>query len=210
MKFALSITFALASAVWATPTTGNFNLLWASQTRTHIFSKPTTTTARARPTSRTFQTSDRREICVGRISRPQSDPAVCARARQRHRGALSRVAKRKTVLVVDDEPAVRRLIRAILLRQGYEVLEAEDGLVAYELLERLSGGIHLLITDVEMPRMDGIALGQKVGADYPSIEVLYMSGFISDAPKRHFPSHRFLPKPFAPNVLVQWLRSLGA
>jgi hypothetical protein len=60
-----------------------------------------------------------------------------------------------------------------------------------------------------MPRMDGIALGQKVGADYPGIEVLYISGFILDAPKHHIPIHCFLPKPFAPDVLVQRLVSLG-
>jgi hypothetical protein len=124
MKFLLSITFALASAVWATPTTRNFNLSWVSQPRTGIFSerrdsKPTTitATARVRPTGRTFQVSDRPEICVGRISRPQPDSALCVRARQRPRGAVPRVARRKTVLVVDDEPAVRGLVRAILLRQ---------------------------------------------------------------------------------------------
>ena len=50
-----------------------------------------------------------------------------------------------TALVVDDEPEVRKVVRSILLRQGYEVLEAEDGAAAFELLRRLSGGVQLLV-----------------------------------------------------------------
>jgi len=115
--------------------------------------------------------------------------------------------RKTTVLVVDDETDVREFVRDVLLRQGYEVLEAKDGLEAYELLQRLSGGIRLLVTDVQMPRMDGITLGHKVSADYPSIEVLYVSGFVWKPPK-HVPSLHFLPKPFRPDVLVRQVRSL--
>lgn len=213
MKFVLGITFTLASAVWATPTTSNFSLSWVSQTRMRISSeredsRPTTTTLTTR--KEVTSNSEGREICVGQTFGSRPDLAVCARAHRRPRGDLPRVAKRKTALVVDDEPAVRRLVRAILRRQGYEILEADNGLVAYELLQRISGGIQLLITDVEMPRMDGLALGQKVADEYPSVQVLYMSGFVSDAPKHQIPSHQFLQKPFSPDVLVQRLQSLGA
>jgi CheY-like chemotaxis protein len=60
-----------------------------------------------------------------------------------------------------------------------------------------------------MPRMDGIALGRKVTAEYPEIEVLYISGFVSDQ-LPHIPTERFLPKPFAPGDLVQSIQRLCA
>ena len=109
------------------------------------------------------------------------------------------------VLVVDDEPNVREFVRNVLLRQGYEVLEAKDGVEAYELIERLSGGIQLLVTDVQMPRMDGLTLGKKLSADYPNIGVLYISGFLWKPP-RHSPKLHFLPKPFLPDALVRCVR----
>ena len=122
---------------------------------------------------------------------------------------MSPAVEKRPVLVVDDEPNVRSFVSTILQRQGFEVLEAEDGVEAYELLRRRSGEIDLLVTDVEMPRMDGITLGQKVSADYPSVAVLYISGFISKPPK-HVPSSHFLLKPFRPDVLVRHVRSLCA
>ena len=118
-------------------------------------------------------------------------------------------SKRKPVLVVDDEPNVRSFVRTVLQRCGYMVLEAEDGVEAYELLKRLSGDIQLLVTDVQMPRMDGMTLGQKLRADYPKIEVLYMSGFVSKPPE-HIPGLHFLSKPFRPDVLVRCVQDLCA
>ena len=123
--------------------------------------------------------------------------------------AMCPAAENNTVLVVDDEPNVRSFVRTVLLRHGYEAVEAEDGVAAYELLRRLSGGIQLRVTDVQMPRMDGITLGEKVSTDYPKIEVLYISGFVSKPPK-HIPSGRFLPKPFRPDVLVRCVQDLCA
>ena len=122
---------------------------------------------------------------------------------------MGSVGKKKTVLVVDDEPDVRSFVRTVLVRHGYEVLEAEDGQAAYELVERLSGGIELLVTDVKMPRMDGITLGQKVSTGYPAIGVLYISAYISEAPTRGRGRH-FLPKPFRPDALVECTRSLSS
>ena len=117
--------------------------------------------------------------------------------------------KNITVLVVDDEAPIRSLMRAILQHDGYEVLEAEDGIAAYELLRQHSGRIGLLITDVQMPRMDGIALGRKVQADYPDIKVLYISGFVSDM-LQQIPIERFLRKPFASGDFVQSVQRLCA
>jgi CheY-like chemotaxis protein len=122
---------------------------------------------------------------------------------------MSPAVEKRPVLVVDDEPNVRSFVSTILQRQGFEVLEAEDGVEAYELLQRLSGGIQLLVTDVQMPKMDGITLGQKVSADYPSIKVLYISAFVWKPPK-HVPKLHFLPKPFLPDALVRCIRDLCA
>ena len=118
-------------------------------------------------------------------------------------------AEKKTVLVVDDEPNVRSFVRTVLLHQGYEVLEAEDGVAAYELLRRLSGEIQLLVTDVQMPRMDGITLGQKLKTEYPNIEVLYISGFVSQ-PHTQISGRRFLPKPFRSGALIRCVQDLCA
>ena len=113
----------------------------------------------------------------------------------------------RTVLVVDDDPDVRTVVRKILLRQGFKVLEAKDGLAAFELLQRLSGGVQLLVTEIQLPRMDGITLGQKVSTDYPKIEVLYMSGFVEET-IRHIPIRHFLPKPFRADALAFCVQGL--
>jgi CheY-like chemotaxis protein len=117
--------------------------------------------------------------------------------------------KKITVLVVDDEPDVRAFVHSVLARHGYDVLEAEDGLAAYELVERLAGGIQLLVTDVKMPRMDGITLGEKVRTGYPDIAVLYISAYVSEGPTRAR-GRRFLPKPFRPDALVACVRSMAS
>ncbi len=111
------------------------------------------------------------------------------------------------MLVADSEPEVRRFVRAVLLRKGYEVLEAEDGAAAYELLQRRSGAVQLLVTEVQLPRMDGITLGRKVSADYPNTEVLYVAGFLSE-PLTGVPIGRFLPKPFLGGALAHCVQSL--
>jgi CheY-like chemotaxis protein len=123
--------------------------------------------------------------------------------------ALALATKNKTVLVVDDEPGIRKFVHSVLLRQGYQVMEAEDGLAAYELLHRHSRDIQLLVTDIVMPRMNGIALAAKVRTEYPDVEVLYISGFVSDL-LEDIPIERLLPKPFAPGDLVQCVQRLCA
>ena len=114
-----------------------------------------------------------------------------------------------TVLVVDDQASIRKLVCHLLLGEGYQVLEAEDGMAAYELIQRLSGEIQVLVTDIDMPRMDGITLGNKLRADYPNIEVLYISGLLRKPPQ-HSPSLHFLSKPFPPDALVRCVRDLSA
>ncbi|HJU05704.1 MAG TPA: PAS domain S-box protein [Nitrospiraceae bacterium] len=116
----------------------------------------------------------------------------------------------ETLLVVEDEPAIRALVRDTLARQGYTVLEARHGLEALITGAQYLGQIHLLITDVVMPQMSGSDVAKRLTADRPSLKVLYMSGYTDDAIVHHGASDAtaFLQKPFAPDALVLKVREV--
>ncbi len=111
----------------------------------------------------------------------------------------------ETVLVVEDEPAVRDLVRRTLVSAGYQVLAAADGHEALAVSERHDGDIHLVLTDVVMPRMSGKALADRLAAARPACRVLYMSGYTENAIVHHGvlkEGTQFLAKPFlAPQLL---------
>ncbi len=86
-----------------------------------------------------------------------------------------------TILLVEDESNLRRLARQYLENQGYTVLEAADGAAAIEVSSAHSGPIHLLLTDVIMPGMNGRELAHRLSALRPEIKVLYMSGYTENA-----------------------------
>jgi PAS domain S-box-containing protein len=90
-------------------------------------------------------------------------------------------AARETVLVVEDEVNLRRLTRQFLENQGYTVLEASDGAAAVQICVAHQGIIHLLLTDVIMPGMNGRELAQRVSEIRPNMKVLYMSGYTENA-----------------------------
>ena len=119
---------------------------------------------------------------------------------------------RPTVLVVDDDPAVRAITTRGLLLSGYEVLQAADGLEALRLLQVGDHApVALVITDIRMPGMSGDDLGRLLRHTYPSMPVLYMSGF--SAPDLGFLSpderHRcWLPKPFTIQGLAEKVHGL--
>ncbi len=112
-----------------------------------------------------------------------------------------------TVLVVDDERQLRGYCKAVLTQAGFEVVEAEDGVEAYEWLERHAGCIALLISDVQMPRMDGLTLADKVRDAFPSTPILMISGF-SSKPSESLAKAAFLRKPFSPNALMGKVQTL--
>jgi CheY-like chemotaxis protein len=122
--------------------------------------------------------------------------------------------RRETVLLADDEAIVRGVVRETLERFGYEVLEAADGPEALELAERRQGPIDLLLTDVRMPRMNGVELAGRLRATRPDLRVLFMSGLAevdvaSELEQR--PGVHFVDKPMTPSVLLERVReALGA
>ena len=117
----------------------------------------------------------------------------------------------ETVLLVEDEPEVRRLARDILHEQGYTVLEATDGDDALKIGREHGGPIHLLVTDVVMPQMGGRELADRLMAGRSETKVLYVSGYTDDAILHQGVSETgtaFLPKPFTAWALSQKVREV--
>jgi two-component system cell cycle sensor histidine kinase/response regulator CckA len=116
----------------------------------------------------------------------------------------------ETILVVEDEPAVREIITFVLRRQGYNVLEAGDGPEAMGLWAEQGGEVDLLVTDIVMPKgMKGNALADKLRAEKPELKVIFSSAYSSDFATEASPvSERisFLEKPYRPEVLVRAVR----
>ena len=108
------------------------------------------------------------------------------------------------VLVVDDEPAVREFVERALSYAGYAVTTAESGHAALEELEKRS--YDLLLTDIVMPDLDGIALALKVAKQYPKTRVMIMTGFANQRERAHnldFLVHDVVAKPFTLDEISQ-------
>jgi two-component system, cell cycle sensor histidine kinase and response regulator CckA len=117
----------------------------------------------------------------------------------------------ETLLVVEDEPYVRKIVRRALERSGYRVLLARDGEDAIAQAARFEERIDLLITDVVMPGMSGAELAAQVRAARPALEVLYMSGYTDDVISTHGvldAGVNFIQKPFSPHSLVTRVREV--
>jgi two-component system, cell cycle sensor histidine kinase and response regulator CckA len=115
----------------------------------------------------------------------------------------------ETILVVEDENAVRLLVCGVLGRCGYKVLAADDGLHAVRVSEAYEAPIHLLLTDVVMPGMGGIRLADRLSAARGDMRILYMSGYTEHAIVHHGvfdPGTAFIEKPFTPDQLARKVR----
>jgi PAS domain S-box-containing protein len=118
---------------------------------------------------------------------------------------------RETILLVEDEPSVRRLVHAILSQQGYRVLEAADPGSALRMCEENEGQIDMLLTDVVMPQMNGRELARQVAGIRPGLKILFVSGYTDTVIAQHGVSAldgAFLQKPFTPESLARKVREV--
>jgi two-component system cell cycle sensor histidine kinase/response regulator CckA len=121
----------------------------------------------------------------------------------------TKLAGTETILIVEDDQALRTLLGHFFGLYGYAVLEARDGDEALQLCERHQGPIHIMLTDVVMPRMSGRELAERLSPSHPEMQVFYMSGYAdSDLAPFGIPdlSESIIPKPFRPLDLVRKVR----
>jgi PAS domain S-box-containing protein len=138
-----------------------------------------------------------------RILLPAVDPAPETAAVP---GASGDLRGKENILVTEDEGGLREFIRRILMRQGYNVLQASNGVEALELARAHRGAVDLLLTDVVMPRMGGRELAQRFAVEHPGVPVVFMSGY-ADRPGlvEDLPAD-YLQKPFTSAALLTRLR----
>jgi PAS domain S-box-containing protein len=126
-------------------------------------------------------------------------------------GAVGAAPGRETVLVVEDEPSVRKLVCEILQSAGYTVLEAAQGQAALVLAAQHESEIELLLTDVRMPGLSGCDLWEQLKAERLELRVLFMSAYTDDVrvlEAAQTPGCAFLQKPFTPEALTRKVRTL--
>lgn len=144
------------------------------------------------------------QIYMPRVDKPASPPKRAAARKQRSGGA-------KTVLLVEDTIQVRQMVRLFLQRAGYTVLEASNGFEALQVAKQSKQPIHMLLTDVIMPEMNGPDLAARLAEDRKNLKVLYMSGYsnhpvVQESVLKSGAS--FIAKPFAPEALLQKVREV--
>jgi CheY-like chemotaxis protein len=117
----------------------------------------------------------------------------------------------KTILVVEDEPTLRALVRKVLERGGYHIIEAPTGLAALELWSKTKPHVDLLLTDMVMPDgISGLQLAEKLKADNPKLKVIFTTGYSAELMGKDFEIKEgvnFLQKPYPPQRLVQTVRN---
>jgi len=143
------------------------------------------------------------KVYLPRMDQPAAVETECARRRA--------ATGSETVLLVEDEDMVRRLVREALVRAGYKVMDTSDPVEARRLSESYRGMIHLLITDVVMPRVSGRELAEELRTQRGGMKVLYMSGYTDNAIVNTGILQKevaFLQKPFTPAALTQKVREV--
>jgi CheY-like chemotaxis protein len=104
------------------------------------------------------------------------------------------------VLIVDDEDSMRMLVARAIAMDGHDIATAQDGAEALEILSSEQGAFDLLLTDIQMPVMDGIALALAAARDFPDLTILLMTGFADQRERAsglHTIAHDVITKPFS-------------
>jgi two-component system, cell cycle response regulator CpdR len=110
------------------------------------------------------------------------------------------------ILVAEDDDNVRAFVTRALVHMGHEVTEAEDGGIATEICTERNGAFDLLLSDIKMPVMDGIALALNVAAQFPELTILLMTGFADQRERAHGLDaliYDVVPKPFSLQTLIE-------
>jgi PAS domain S-box-containing protein len=137
-------------------------------------------------------------------------PRIAESEEKLHGGKRRDQMGSETILLVDDEEGVRKLVFAILKAHGYEVIEANNGQTALSAYEKNAHKIDMVLTDVVMPQMNGFELAERLAEVRPELKILYMSGY-RDNPIGNSPgdsNRAFLHKPFTPDTLLHKVRQL--
>ncbi|MBK7584560.1 MAG: response regulator [Myxococcales bacterium] len=146
-----------------------------------------------------------------KIYLPRAPDDAVSPAIVEHSPETERARAGETILLVEDEDDVRKLAARILAERGYEVLTAKDGQDALSVARGHAGPIHLLLTDVVMPRLSGKALAERLQTSRPAVRVLFMSGFTNNAIVHNNvldPGTQFLAKPFTAHALARSVRAV--
>jgi CheY-like chemotaxis protein len=152
------------------------------------------------------------ELNVGttfRILFPVVDEKVTWRGERQESGVPSTGGE--TVLLVEDDRNVREILAAKLKKANYQVLTASDGLEALKMSGDHAGSITVLVTDVVMPKMNGIQLAKLLRRQRPEVLVIFMSGYTEDMLETYEIDSKnvdLLPKPFNPDVLLEKIRQV--
>jgi PAS domain S-box-containing protein len=128
-------------------------------------------------------------------------------------GGATSPGGQETILVVDDEPLVRDLARAVLERSGFRVLTADDGADALREYRAQAGRIDLILLDYTMPQMTGLQVMQALRAENAPVKVVLSSGYVTDGDVEQFlatGARAFVPKPYLPQQLVHTIRKVLA
>jgi CheY-like chemotaxis protein len=140
---------------------------------------------------------------------PRAEPGLATFAPSEPRGKS--LGGRETVLLVEDEPRVRAVLKRVLVGAGYDVLEAANAEHASLVHDRFGGTIHALVTDVVMPGKTGLELARQLTSMRPALKVLYMSGYAPNARELAVGADNelsFLQKPIMPPQLLSMLRDV--
>ncbi len=116
--------------------------------------------------------------------------------------------KKETILLVEDEPVVLNLLHHMLSREGYLVLTAADGVAGLDVSRSYPHPIDMLLSDVQMPRMNGIQLAQHIASERPETRTVLISGHMEEQLRDLARPTDFLRKPFVPKELLAKIREV--